>query len=68
MSRPSATERIDRAWQAMEIIRDDGQAGRNPAGPWTFDQVIQIAQVGATLAVAEAILEQTNEMTGGADR
>ncbi len=60
MSRPSATTRIDRAWQALEIINEDGQAGREPAGPWTFDQVIQIAQVGATLAVAEALLEIRN--------
>ena len=42
---------------------------RDRTRPLEFDRgALAVNVISALLAVAEAILEQTNEMTGGADR
>ena len=50
MSRPTAEERVDRIQKALEVLN----AGKSVS--YTVDQAIAVAQVGATLAVAEAML------------
>ena len=50
--RASATSRIDRTQNSMEVLYDAKEKM-----DFTVDQAIAIAQVEATLAVAEATLE-----------
>ena len=54
MSRPTAEERVDRIQKALEVLN----AGKSVS--YTVDQAIAVAQVGATLAVAEAVLESSD--------
>ena len=50
--RASATQRIDRTQKALEVLY-----GVRDKQDFTVDQAVAIAQVEATLAVAEATLE-----------
>ena len=56
--RASATSRIDRTQKALEILY-----GVRDKQDFSIDQAVAIAQVEATLAVAEATLELLDEMS-----
>ena len=55
--RASATSRIDRTQKALEVLY-----GVRHKQDFTVDQAVAIAQVEATLAIAEATLELLDEM------
>ena len=55
MSRLTATERVGRTQNALELL-----SGQRRRESYTIDQAIAVAQVQATLAVAEATLELLN--------
>ncbi len=55
--RASATQRIDRTQKALEILY-----GNRDKQDFSIDQAVAIAQVEATLAVAEATLELLDQL------
>ncbi len=60
-TRPTAEERIDRCQTALEILDSDPQHA-------TKDQAMAVIQIGATLAVAEALLEIRDVIYGLGER
>lgn len=64
MSRQTAEERIDNAHGAVEVILDERQ--KHPRqSPVSTSEAVAVAQVIATLAVAEALLEIGDTLLAG---